>query len=113
MSTFEITESSSFELEVALTDKDGDPLEVIDSVSWWVGKPKSETPIIEKQDVDLEDIAATMTLIIPAEANICSARKNEDRFVIVRVTSGSHVKHVQYEYSVEAMDTVPYSETEE
>ena len=106
MSTFEITEKSSFCLPVTLTDRNGDPLSPIDSISWWVGKPKSALPIIEKQE--LETLEAEFELTIPAEANICSGTKDEKRFVMIRAASGDHVKHMAFEYTIEAYYTVPY-----
>lgn len=111
MSSFEVDESSSFCLAVELTDKDDNPLDDIDSIEWWVGKPKSEEPIIEVQTIE-EPFSPSFEIIIPAEANICSGTRDEDRFVIMKVVSGDHVRHKSYEYTVLAKYTVPYPEPE-
>ncbi len=99
-------EKSSFKLKLALTDDDGSPLTPIDSISWWVGKPRSTTPIIEKTEV--VSPAADSEIIVPAEASICTGRGNEKRFVIVRVENGLNVGHQQFDYEVENLNLVPY-----
>ena len=110
MSSFEVDEYSSFCLAVDLTDKDGFPLDDIDAIEWWVGKPKSEVPVIGVQSLDV--LEPSFEIIIPAEANICAGAKNEGRFVIVKVVSGEHMRHKSYEYTVLGKYTVPYPETE-
>jgi hypothetical protein len=105
--SFEVNEGSSFCLNVLLKDSDGEPLSPIDSVKWWVGKPKSDVPVLEEQTVT--GPTAEMELIIPASAHICSGRKDEGRFVVVQVQSGAdHLKHDWFEYTVLAQYTVPY-----
>lgn len=100
-------EKSSFCIDVILTDRDGEPLSPITSVSWWVGKPGSDDLIIEKQEI--VNPTSDIEIVVPAEASICTGKRNEKRFLIVRVQSGSeHVKHSRYEWEIKAMDTVPY-----
>ena len=105
--SFEVNEGSSFCLTVTLTDDEGSALSPIDSVKWWVGKPKSDVPVLEEQTVT--GPTATLELIIPAEAHVCAGRKDEARFVVVFVQSGQeHFKHEWFDYTVKAKDTVPY-----
>lgn len=105
--SFEVNEGSSFCLTVTLKDSDGVALSLIDSVKWWVGKPKSDVPVLEEQTVP--DPSATMELIIPASVHICSGRRDEGRFIVVQVQSGNdHIKHEWFEYTVKAQNTVPY-----
>lgn len=109
--SFTVNEKSSFCLNVLLKDSDGEPLSPIDSVKWWVGKPKSDVPVLEEQTVSSP--TAEMELIIPAEAHVCSGRKDEGRFVVVQVQSGAdHLQHDWFEYTVKAQYTVPYPEEE-
>ena len=108
--SFEKNEKSSFCLAVELLDRHGKPLSPIDSVSWWVGKPKSDTPVYPKHQV--AEPLSSFEIIVPAEANICSGSKNESKFLIVRVQSGPHVEHKAFEYTVIALNTVPYPDGE-
>lgn len=104
---FEINEKSSFCLPFTLTDKDGEPLSPVTSVSWWIGIPGTPTILVPKQEVDSPTYQ--VEIVVPAEANICSGDKKEKRFVAVRVQSGDeHVKHAAFTYSVKALDAVPY-----
>lgn len=105
--SFEVNEGSSFCLNVLLKDTDGEPLSPIDSVKWWVGKPKSDVPVLEEQVVT--GPTATLELIIPASAHVCAGRRDEERFVVVFAQSGTdHFKHEWFDYTVKAKDTVPY-----
>lgn len=104
---FMVNEKSSFCLNVSLKDSDGEPLSPIDSVKWWVGKPKSDVPVLEEQTVSSP--TAELELIIPASAHVCAGRRDEGRFVVVQVQSGAdHLKHEWFEYTVKAQYTVPY-----
>lgn len=102
---FEVDEKSSFDLDIELVDKNGNPLSPIDAIEWWVGKPREDTPIIAKQ---IETPATSLTITVPAIANICTTDRDEDRFVIVRVESGTRVRHQQYDYVVKNLNLVPY-----
>ena len=107
--SFEVNEGSSFCLNVLLKNTDGEPLSPIDSVKWWVGKPKSDVPVLEEQTVS--GPTAELELIIPATAHVCAGKRDEERFVVVQVTSGTdHLKHEWFEYKVKAQFTVPYPE---
>lgn len=99
-------EKSSFCLTISLTDKNGQPLEAISSLTWWVGKPRGDTPIVTVQTV--ANPTAEEEIVIPASANICSGTKNEQRVVIIKVQSGSYIKHTTYEYEIKALPLVPY-----
>ncbi len=108
---FNCPENSSFCLKLELLDKVGDPLSPIDHISWWVGKPREEQAVILETNVtspvwDLE-------IVIPKEANICSGKRDEPRFIIVKVVSGLHVKCSQFDYMVKNLGLVPYPEGEE
>ena len=56
----------------------------------------------------MEELSASITVVVPSEANVCSGNKDEGRFVAVRVTSGEHTKHSVFPYTIKALDTVPY-----
>ena len=104
---FEVNEGSSFCLTVTLTDSGGEALSPINSVKWWVGRPKSDVPVLKEQTIS--EPTAELELIIPASAHICAGRHDEGRFVVVQVQSGvNHLKHEWFEYTVKAQYTVPY-----
>ena len=107
MADFWVNENSSFCLTVTLTGRDGNPLSPIDAVRWWVGRPKDTDPTYPIQTV--VGPTAEIELVIPAEANICSRRRDEERFVVVQIESGvEHMKHEWFKYGVRAQDIVPY-----
>ena len=103
---FECPEKSSFNLKLALTDEEGNDLINVDKIEWWVGRPRQETPIIDKTDVI--DPSYDSVILIPAEANICEGQGNEERFIIIRVEAGDHIRHKQFDYVVINLGLVPY-----
>lgn len=105
---FECPEKSSFNLRLNLKDDQGNDLLPINGLSWWVGNPRKDEPVILKTEVQNPEHDSVIT--IPAEANICDGRRDEERFVIVRVESGVHVKHKQFDYVVTNLGLVPYEE---
>ena len=108
---FSVNEGSTFCLTITLTDSDGDALTPIDGLTWWVTKPKATEPILEEQTVTSP--TASTEIVVPASAHVCSGTRDESRVLIVKVVSGaSHVKHEAFEYTVTALDTVPYPEDE-
>jgi len=80
----------------------------VTSMTWWVGQPRNDTPILEKQTVATP--SNDVTIIIPPEANICTSGRDEERFVIVRIATASHVKHKIFEYIINNLGLVPYPE---
>lgn len=108
---FECNEKSSFCLDIDLTDNNGNALNPIHKIEWWVGKPRQDDPVIEKQEV--ESPSASLTITIPKEANICTSGRDEERFVIIRVESTPYVKHIKYDYVVLNLGLVPYPIEEE
>ena len=105
--SFSVNEASSFVLPLDVVDQDGTLLLSVSAIDWWVGSPRSKEPIIEK--TSLTDPSSEEEITIPSEANICSQRRDENRFVIVRVErADGYVKHEVFPYTVKALDLVPY-----
>lgn len=107
---FDIDEKSSFSINIKLYDVDtgGALATPVTSMTWWVGQPRNDTPILEKQTVATP--SNDVTIIIPPEANICTSGRDEERFVIVRIATASHVKHKIFEYIINNLGLVPYPE---
>ncbi len=102
-------EKTSFDLKLNLKDQSGAVLNPVNAISWWVGRPRQDDPVIPRQEV--QDPAADSVINIPAEANICThPRRDEQRFVIVRAESGVNVAHEQFDYTIRNLNQVPYPE---
>jgi len=106
--TYECSEGSSFCLNAVLTNQDGNPLDPIDSIYWWVGKPKSDEVIVAKTAV--ASISATPKIVVPIEANICTNERNKDekRFLVIEAKSGVHTRTEEFEWTVKNLGLTPY-----
>lgn len=106
---YKITEYSSFRLKANIYDFAGE-LFAPEEASWWVGRVGKEEPVYKETPISSGELSGELTIDVPAEANICSNRKNEESFVILRVRSGDHMKHAYWQYTIKALDTVPYKD---
>ena len=103
-----VNEKSSFSLEIEfLFPENGELHTDVERVSWWVAEPRRS--IVTHEVQVLEHPNNPLTIFIPASANICSGKRNEQRIVVIKAESGDNKEHVDYEYTVRAIPTVPIS----